>query len=59
NYKLLSVNGGKQWMLFDLKTDPGESTDLASQQPDRVGSMRKELEAWIESCSQSAAGSDY
>jgi len=53
------VNGGKQWMLFDLKTDPGESTDLASQQPDRVGSMRKELEAWIESCSQSAAGSDY
>lgn len=31
NYKLLSVKGGKEWMLFDLEKNSGESTDLASQ----------------------------
>lgn len=59
NYKLISVNGGKRWMLFDLRSDPGEGKDLASVQPDRVSRMRKALEAWVESCSRSAAGSDY
>ena len=59
NYKLISVNGGKRWMLFDLRSDPGEVKDLASVQPDRVSRMRKALEAWVESCSRSAAGSDY
>jgi arylsulfatase A-like enzyme len=58
-YKLLSVNGGKRWMLFDLNTDPGEANDLAADQPVRVTEMRKELETWIESCARSAAGVDY
>ena len=31
NYKLLSVKGGKEWMLFDLEKNSGESTDLAYQ----------------------------
>ena len=46
-------------MLFDLEKDPGESTDLSSAQPARVSVMRKELEAWIESCARSAIGEDY
>lgn len=59
NYKLLSVNGGKRWLLFDLGSDHGETTDLASQQPDRVRRMRNALNAWVESCARSAAGEDY
>ena len=59
NFKLLSVNGGKQWMLFDLNTDPGETKDIASKHPARTTRMQKTLEAWIESCVHSAAGNDY
>lgn len=59
SYKLLSVNGGKQWMLFNLKSDPSETNDLSSAQPARVFIMRKELETWIESCVRSAVGEDY
>ena len=59
NYKLLSVNGGKRWMLYDLQSDPGETTDLAPSQPVRVSKMKDVLEIWIQSCSVSVSGSDY
>jgi len=49
-YKLISVDGGRRWMLFDLIEDPGESHDLAAQQPERVRTMRAKLEEWIKSC---------
>ena len=58
-YKLISVDGGKKWMLFDLIDDPGESVDLAARKPEIVESMRVELEKWIRSCDRSAAGEDY
>jgi arylsulfatase A-like enzyme len=32
--------------LFNLATDPGEKTDLAAQQPDRVKELRTRIEAW-------------
>ena len=36
------------WMLFDLETDPCETTDLAAQQPERVASMARlfDDDAW-------------
>ena len=32
------------WELYDLEKDPGQTTDLASQHPDRVTDMGKEFE---------------
>jgi arylsulfatase len=42
----LQPRGGKiesldNWMLFDLQTDPCETTDLAAKQPERVAAMAK------------------
>ncbi len=58
-HKLVSTDGGKTWMLFDLAADPGERTDLAAEKPKLVAEMRAELEAWSASCERSAAGQDY
>jgi arylsulfatase len=41
---LLNKNGMEPWELYDLESDPGETTDLAAKQPDVV----KRLEAfWL------------
>jgi arylsulfatase A-like enzyme len=32
--------------LYDLQSDPGEKTDLAGQQPERVGRLARQLDAW-------------
>jgi len=37
-------SGGAE--LFNLADDPGEKTDLAAQQPERVKELRARLEAW-------------
>jgi len=34
-------------MLFDLEQDPGEQTDLAAAQPERVAAMRKAFLDWF------------
>ncbi len=41
-YKL--VNGSE---LYDLETDPGESKDLAREQPERVTKLRAAYEVWF------------
>jgi arylsulfatase/uncharacterized sulfatase len=42
DYKIVK-NGGalgdNEWRLYNLKTDPGETTDLATQEPDRLKDM--------------------
>jgi len=58
-YKLISVNGGKRWLLYDLLKDPGETNDLVADNPGVVASMRVELEKWRTSCARSAKGEDY
>lgn len=51
-WKLLSAKPGFHhgyepfdWQLFNMQTDPGETTDLADQYPERVEAMKK---AWWE-----------
>jgi arylsulfatase A-like enzyme len=34
--------------LYDLQSDPGEMTNLASKQPERVATFRSELDTWLE-----------
>ncbi len=45
--------------LFNLQDDPYETKDLSAQQPERVGDMKKQLEAWVDTVIPSANGSDY
>ncbi len=47
------------FMLFDLVEDPGETRDLANEEPLIVRAMKQTLEQWQESCRSSAAGADY
>ncbi len=58
-YKLISVDGGKTWFLYDLVQDPKEERDIAVRKPGIVAGMRAELMPWVESCKESAAGADY
>jgi arylsulfatase A-like enzyme len=58
-HKLISVDNGKSYALYNLATDPAETTDLSTQDPDRVASMRAALTAWVASCEESDQGADY
>ncbi len=58
-YKLISLDKGKTYALYDLVADPGETTDLSAAQPERAAAMRRTLDAWRASCAASSKGADY
>lgn len=59
-YKLLTdMVKNDEPLLFDLLADPGESTNLAKQFPDRVATMKSTLGEFRESCKLSLAGKNY
>ncbi len=47
------------WALYDLATDPSETTDVADQQPEVLARMKAELETWQLSVIRSFHGKDY
>ena len=58
-YKIYSKDNGKTYMLFDLRNDPGENKDLASEKPQVLQSMKATIVKWRKSCKDSLAGTDY
>ncbi len=58
-FKLISVDAGKSWQLYDLLADRSETRDLAAEKPELVQRMQSALESWRASCRASAAGADY
>ena len=49
SHKLVRVGapaGDKRWRLFDLAKDPGETRDLADEQPERFADMLADYEAY-------------
>jgi arylsulfatase A-like enzyme len=48
-----------RWELYNLATDPDESTLLLAEQPERVPEMQHDLENWLESVVRSLNGEDY
>ena len=49
DYKLvrnLAPTGDGKWRLYDLKTDPGETRDLAAAEPDRFTAMMADYRAY-------------
>lgn len=58
-YKIYSSDGGKTYMLIDLLEDPGETRDIAPQNPQIVRAMKTTLDEWRRSCKDSLEGKDY
>ena len=58
-YKLISINNGKSFELYDLIDDQGEKDNILSKYPEVVKKMKKELYDWIESVENSNIGDDY
>ncbi|WP_298861619.1 sulfatase [uncultured Gimesia sp.] len=47
-YKLLRTKHDQPYMLFDLKQDLGESTDLAAKHPEITRQLKQAYESWID-----------
>jgi arylsulfatase A-like enzyme len=58
-YKILSLDDGKSYELYDLLEDPSETRDIAGQHPEILGQMKEQLTAWCRSCRESLEGKDY
>ncbi|MFW5923166.1 MAG: sulfatase-like hydrolase/transferase [Planctomycetota bacterium] len=54
-FKLITMDSGETWALYDLEADPGESIDCAAANPDVVERMRTQLLAWSAACDDDAA----
>ena len=59
-HKLHRIAGpeGERLELYDLIDDPGETSDLAEQEPDLVDAMARGLDAWQASVVRSLRGDD-
>jgi arylsulfatase len=44
-----SMRGEKQWQLFDVKADPGETTEIAAEHPAVVRELEAAYDAWWDS----------
>ncbi|MCX8036116.1 MAG: sulfatase-like hydrolase/transferase [Candidatus Sumerlaeia bacterium] len=58
-YKIISIDGGKTFALYDIVEDGAETKDLAAIQPELRDRMVNRLEQWRASCKDSLAGKDY
>ena len=50
------VHDGKQAMLFDLRNDPGEKSNLAAQQPALAAEMEKAYLSWFQEVTARSGG---
>ncbi len=58
-YKLISIDNGNTFELYDLINDKGEKNNIISQHPEVAEKMKKELYDWIKSVENSNIGADY
>ncbi len=54
-----SATDDVSYELYDLESDETESHDLASELPERVSTMKQQLEDWQQSVVRSLEGDDY
>jgi arylsulfatase A-like enzyme len=45
-WKIVSTYPAKEWELYDIEMDRGETTDLAKQNPDVVKELQADYDAW-------------
>ena len=49
DWKLIKRYEGKEYELFNLRNDIGESTDISQQMPEKVSELSKKLDDWLRS----------
>lgn len=59
NLKLISIDGGESYQLYDLNADSQESIDIYDQNKSLAETMKERLDQWQLSCRESANGKDY
>jgi arylsulfatase A-like enzyme len=58
-YKLISMDSGKTFQLYDLQEDIGETQDIIAKHPDIAQKLKSVLQGWQQSCKNSSQGKDY
>lgn len=58
-YKLISVDNGKSFELYDLTIDKAEKDNIIQKAPKIASKMKKDLYVWINSVENSKKGLDY
>ncbi|WP_162415884.1 sulfatase-like hydrolase/transferase [Cyclobacterium roseum] len=58
-FKLYSADNGENFALFDLLNDPGETTDISLDKPQKAAELSRNLKNWLISCEESNQGMDY
>ena len=60
-WKLHRINTkkGSTFELYNLESDPMEANNQAEAQPERLAALKKKLDAWQKSVTQSLNGKDY
>lgn len=58
-HKLISVDNGASFELYDLLNDPSENNNIAEGKGELVKEMKKELKRWMNSVQNSRTGGDY
>lgn len=46
DWKIVRTRPGEPWQLFDLRNDPGETTSLAADHPERLAQLIEEFARW-------------
>ena len=60
NLKIVSDDlESNSYEVYDLTTDPSETTDIAASNPAEAARLRQALDTWTKSVDASAAGKDY
>ncbi|MBE0679805.1 MAG: sulfatase-like hydrolase/transferase [Bacteroidales bacterium] len=49
-YKIISMDNGITYQLYNLITDEGETTDISNEQPDLFNDMKSKLLKWVRAC---------
>ena len=58
-HRIEGKEGEVSWELYDLGANPMEEHNLAAAEGERVHSMRRQMESWLESVVRSLNGEDY
>lgn len=58
-YKLISIDKGATFELYDLLKDPSEKNNIAAENIAQVKQLKKECQQWMASVENSQNGKDY
>jgi len=58
-YKLITIDGGQSFELYDLLNDKSEKENIINKYPEIAEKLKTELAEWLKSVENSKTGGDY